>query len=165
MRRVQAMLLSSQKFLKGAFLGRWCSSSSLMPPPPGMSTTQICQFWRSLCTFSYHLHWYRHRKTTRRSVVNYTGKQAGRWSSAPENAKCRELPTNVNSYILKLIREHKVNVVEAAKYLAVSTINKNLRWYIDNITKKANSIKAFIQRNLQQYQCNSQVSRYSTLVL
>lgn len=165
MRRVQAMLLSSQTFLKGAFLDRWCSSSSLMPPPPGMSTTQICQFWRSLCTFSYHLHWYRHRKTTRRSVVNYTGKQAGRWSSAPANAKCRELPTNVNSYILKLIREHKVNVVEAAKYLAVSTIDKNLRWYIDNITKKANSIKAFIQRNLQQYQCNSQVSRYSTLVL
>ena len=47
------------------------------------------------------------------------------------------------------IHGHKLEEVESAKYLGV-TIQMNLSWniHIDQITKKANSTRAFIQRNL-----------------
>lgn len=63
------------------------------------------------------------------------------------------------------IRGHKLDVVDSAKYLGV-TIHKNLRWneHIDNITKKANSTRAFIQRNLQHCPRNTKATCYTTLV-
>lgn len=63
------------------------------------------------------------------------------------------------------IRGHRLEVVDSAKYLGV-TIHKNLRWneHIDNITKKANSTRAFIQRNLQHCPRNTKAACYTTLV-
>lgn len=90
------------------------------------------------------------------------------WQMEFHPSKCQLLRvTNkrkpvTNSYN---IRGHRLEVVDSAKYLGV-TIHKNLRWneHIDNITKKANSTRAFIQRNLQHCPRNTKAACYTTLV-
>ena len=46
------------------------------------------------------------------------------------------------------IHGHKLELVDSAKYLSI-TIHKTINWntHIENISKKANSTRAFIQRN------------------
>jgi hypothetical protein len=63
------------------------------------------------------------------------------------------------------IHGHKLEEVESAKYLGV-TIQKNLSWniHIDQITKKANSTRAFIQRNLNHCLRETKSTCYLTLV-
>ena len=63
------------------------------------------------------------------------------------------------------IRGHNLELVDSAKYLGV-TIHKTLQWneYIDTITKKANSTRAFIQRNLQHCPQSTKATCCTTLV-
>lgn len=75
------------------------------------------------------------------------------WETEFHPNKCQLLRvTNKRKHVTNSynIRGHKLDVVDSAKYIGV-TIHKNFRWneHIDNITKKANSTRAFIQRNLQ----------------
>jgi hypothetical protein len=63
------------------------------------------------------------------------------------------------------IHGHKLEELESAIYLGV-TIQKNLSWniHIDQITKKVNSTRAFIQRNLNHCPRETKSTCYLTLV-
>jgi hypothetical protein len=63
------------------------------------------------------------------------------------------------------IHGHKLELVDSAKYLGV-TIHKTINWntHIENmISKKANSTRAFIQRNLQHCPQRTKAVCYTTL--
>jgi hypothetical protein len=63
------------------------------------------------------------------------------------------------------IHGHKLELVDSAKYLGV-TIHKTINWntHIENISKKTNSTRAFIQRNLQHCPQRTKAVCYTTLV-
>ena len=63
------------------------------------------------------------------------------------------------------IHGHTLENVEGAKYLGI-TIDRGLNWnnHICNITKKANSTKAFLQRNLNQCPTKTKAACYEYLV-
>ena len=63
------------------------------------------------------------------------------------------------------IHGHNLEAGDSAKYLGV-TIHKSLRWnqHIDTITKKANSTRAFVQRNLHYCPRSIKATCYTTLV-
>ena len=63
------------------------------------------------------------------------------------------------------IHNHKLDVVDSAKYLGV-TIQKNLKWneHINQLTKKANSTTAFLRRNLHHCPSSTKSLCYLTLV-
>jgi hypothetical protein len=63
------------------------------------------------------------------------------------------------------IHGHKLELVDSAKYLGV-TIHKTINWntHIENISKKTNSTRAFIQRNLQYCPQRTKAVCYTTLV-
>jgi hypothetical protein len=73
----------------------------------------------------------------------------GKWSFILVNASFYVLPTNVSSTSYDM-QGHTLALGDSAKYLGV-TINKIINWntHIESITKKVNSTRAFIQRNLQ----------------
>ncbi len=64
-----------------------------------------------------------------------------------------------------LIRDQKLKQVDSTKYLGVD-IDSKLIWigHIDCITKKANSTKAFQQRNTSCSPCKIKVNCYTTFV-
>jgi len=64
-----------------------------------------------------------------------------------------------------MIMDHPVCKVASAKYLGV-TITHNLSWtkHVDIITYKANSVRAFLQRNLSQYSYRVKSLAYFTYV-
>lgn len=63
------------------------------------------------------------------------------------------------------IHGHILEEVDSAKYLGV-TIHKTLSWnqHINNIAKKANSTRAFLQRNINNCPRNTKALCYQTLV-
>ena len=63
------------------------------------------------------------------------------------------------------IHGHTLDNVEEAKYLGI-TIQRCLNWntHISNITKKANSTKAFLQRNMSQCSTKAKAACYEYLV-
>jgi hypothetical protein len=63
------------------------------------------------------------------------------------------------------IHNHTLEQVDSAKYLGI-TIHQSLKWntHISNITKKANSAKAFLQRNLSQCSRKTKTACYEYLV-
>ena len=64
-------------------------------------------------------------------------------------------------------RGHSLEVVDSAKYLGViilKSIRRVWKEHIDTITKKANSIRAFIQRKFQNCQRSTKATCYTTLV-
>jgi hypothetical protein len=63
------------------------------------------------------------------------------------------------------VHGHKLELVDSAKYLGV-VIHKTINWntHIENISRKANSTRAFIQRNLQHYPHRIKAVCYTTLV-
>ena len=63
------------------------------------------------------------------------------------------------------IHGHNLEEVDSAKYLGV-TIHKTISWntHIEQITKKANTTRAFIQRNLQHCPQQTKNVCYSTLI-
>ena len=75
------------------------------------------------------------------------------------NASFYVSPTNV-SHLPQVM-----TYTDPAKYLGV-TIHKTINWntFIENITKKTNSTRAFIQRNLQHCPQRTKAVCYTTLV-
>ena len=63
------------------------------------------------------------------------------------------------------IHNKTLHTTDNAKYLGV-TINKKLSWntHIDNICKKANSTRAFLQRNLSKCPTNIKAKCYTTFI-
>ena len=61
------------------------------------------------------------------------------------NGKKKKIVTNYS------IHEHQLKGVKGAKYLGV-TIDRTLSWneHINNVTKKANNTRAFLQRNINR---------------
>ena len=82
--------------------------------------------------------------------------------------KCEVLRiTNKKKPIQSTYNIHGVNLkrVETAKYLGLN-INCHLSWntHIDRVTKKANSTRAFLQRNLRGCPTNIKAQSYKTFV-
>ena len=64
------------------------------------------------------------------------------------------------------VHNHKLDTVETGKYLGV-LINKHLSWkpHVDAICKKANQMRAFLDRNLKDCQRDVKSQCYKTYVL
>ena len=63
------------------------------------------------------------------------------------------------------IHGHKLELVDSTQCLGV-TVHKTINWntHIENISKKANSTRAFVQRNLQHCPQRTKAVCYTTLV-
>jgi hypothetical protein len=63
------------------------------------------------------------------------------------------------------IHGKQLQIVDNAKYLGL-TISKNLSWnnHVNNITKKANSTLAFLQRNIGNCPQRAKTQAYNTFV-
>ena len=99
-------------------------------------------------------------------IIYFSGNKTGKWSSIPTSVSFYVSPTKRNPFARDYdIHGRKLEEVELAKYLGV-TIQKNLSWniHIDQITKKANSTRAFIQRNLNHCPREMKSTCYLTLV-
>ena len=90
------------------------------------------------------------------------------WQMAFHPQKCQVVHVTNKKKIIKkpyIIHNHILEEVDSAKYLGVH-IHKNLSWnhHINSITNKANSTRAFLQRNI--YQCPRKTKElcYITLV-
>ena len=82
--------------------------------------------------------------------------------------KCRLLRITNKKHITNAkynIHGDKLEYVSSAKYLGVS-IDKTLNWshHIANITKKANGVKAFLQRNIAKCPTKSEETCFEHLV-
>lgn len=92
-----------------------------------------------------------------------------RWQMAFNPEKCETLRvTNKTKNIIKSsysIRGTELRNVTDAKYLGV-TINNKLKWngHINNICKKANSTRGFLQRNLRRCSTKVKEQAYHTYV-
>ena len=99
-------------------------------------------------------------------IIYFSGNKTGKWSSIPTSVSFYVSPTKRKPFARDYdIHGRKLEEVELAKYLGV-TIQKNLSWniHIDQITKKANSTRAFIQRNLNHFPREMKSTCYLTLV-
>jgi len=76
---------------------------------------------------------------------------AATWLMSFNLDKCEHLLITNKKQPLLTTYDHPIRKVTSAKYLGV-TITQNLSWskYIDTITSKVNSVRAFLQRNLSQ---------------
>tara|TARA_B110000881_G_C18538833_1_gene497307 strand:+ start:57 stop:1292 length:1236 start_codon:yes stop_codon:yes gene_type:complete len=90
------------------------------------------------------------------------------WHMSFHPEKCQVIHVSNKRKLIKkpyVIHNHTLEEVDSAKYLGVN-IHKNLSWnhHINSITNKANSTRAFLQRNI--YQCPRKTKElcYKTLV-
>ena len=95
---------------------------------------------------------------------------AATWLMSLNLNKCEHLVITIaknNPYQLRTIscRDYLIREITSAKYLGV-TISQNISWskHIDIITCKANSILAFLQRNLSQCSLRVKSLAYFTYV-
>ena len=90
------------------------------------------------------------------------------WKMEFHPKKCQVIHvTNRRKFIKQTytIHNHTLEEVDSAKYLGVN-IHKTLSWnnHINSITNKANSIRAFLQRNIHQCPRKTKELCYKTLV-
>jgi hypothetical protein len=90
------------------------------------------------------------------------------WQMSFNPDKCEVLRiTNKRNKIMAnyYIHGQQLQIVDNAKYLGL-TISKNLSWnnHVNNITKKANSILAFLRRNIRNFPQRAKTQAYNTFV-
>ena len=90
------------------------------------------------------------------------------WQMEFHPQKCQLLRVTTKRNTIKAnytIHGHVLEEVDSAKYLGLS-IHKTLSWnkHIDNIAKKANSTRAFLQRNIKNCPSETKALCYQTLV-
>ena len=101
--------------------------------------------------------------------LNMLQQWEAKWLMSFNPDKCEVLRvTNKRKHTLRTqykIHDRILNTVETTKYLGV-TIQSKLNWkpHINNITKKANDVRAFLQRNLSKCPCPFKVQAYNTYV-
>ena len=86
------------------------------------------------------------------------GKRTGWWSLIQTNEKSSESLTEGKRKLSPITPY--MNIVKGAKYLGV-TIDRTLSWneHVNNVTKKANNSRAFLQRNINK--CPEAIKRLS----
>ena len=101
--------------------------------------------------------------------LNILQQREARWLMSFNPDKCEVLRvTNKRKHILHTqykIHDRILNTVDKTKYLGV-TIQSKLNWkpHINNITKKANNIREFLQRNLSRHPRPVKEQAYETYV-
>ena len=93
---------------------------------------------------------------------------AATWLMSLNLDKCEHLLVTNKKQPLSftyMIKDHLIRKVTSAKYLGV-TITHNLSWtkHVDTVTCKANSVRAFLQRNLSQCSLHVKSLAYFTYV-
>ena len=110
-------------------------------------------------------------KSSKISTISRSGNASGIWPSMPTSVKffaslMRDGPSvlTTTSIVRSLPRSQELATKTDAKYLVV-TISNKLSWskHTDNSTKKANSMMAFLRRNIRSATQAAKETAYKTL--
>ena len=100
-----------------------------------------------------------------KTSINFnSGRQTGRWNSIPRSARyCMLQIRETSSKLPYNIHGHILEETDTAKYRWVN-IHHKLSWnhHIQKVTSKANSTRAFLQRNIHQCPHETKVLCYNT---